>query len=54
MGINVGEKSSCSERYFGENPVQTQRDNFEEGVGGGSFFLVCEDFGRMFDNSFSA
>ena len=24
------------------------------GGGGGGFFLACEDFGRMFDNSFSA
>ena len=23
-------------------------------VGGGGFFLVCKDFGRMFDNSFPA
>ena len=22
------------------------------GDGGGGFFLACEDFGRMFDNSF--
>ena len=24
------------------------------GGGGGSFFLACENFGRMFDNSLSA
>ena len=24
------------------------------GGGGGGFFLACEDFGRMFDNSFPA
>ena len=24
------------------------------GGGGGGLFLVCEDFGRMFDNSFPA
>ena len=24
------------------------------GIGGSGFFLVCEDFGRMFDHSFPA
>ena len=28
--------------------------NYGEFSGGGGFFLACEDFGRMFDNSFSA
>ena len=28
--------------------------NYGEFSGGGGFFLACEDFGRMFDNSFPA
>ena len=53
-GGGGGGAKQDEERRRGEEGGEEKRRKIGKVNGGGGFFLVCEDFGRMFDHSFPA